>query len=77
MMKLTPSEPRYSYRTIEITDPMSAEELDEMRLEGWRHIRTNKRKNKRGQPYLQYEFERVDRSVIENRIMSRGENRVS
>jgi hypothetical protein len=64
MMKLQPSNPRYSFKTIECAEPMSQDEIDDLRLQGWRIIRANKRWNKRGVPYLQYELERHDRPAV-------------
>ena len=67
MMKLTPDQSRYSLRTIESIEPLTRDELEELRREGWRFIRQIPRTNKRGNPYWQSELERIDRTSAENR----------
>jgi hypothetical protein len=57
MMKLLPSQPD-NHRTVDCAEPMPRDEIEERRLSGWVHVRTNRRISRRGHAYLQYEFER-------------------
>ena len=69
MLNRTASLTTYRVKTIETADPMTADDLEELTLKGWRHVRTLKRTSRQGRPYLVHEFEsnRPQAGQIENR----------